>query len=88
MIIWSQLEAAYNFDQDFTSLHIHERLTEHHFNLDPSSKMRNHLAEDVLNKSMHYLMIVSDNFNTAIKDPAVSEPMMHYNCTNVLILCL
>ena len=57
-ILWSQLVAAYNFDQTNTSIHIHEKLTEQHFQLDPADRMRNHLAEDVLDKRMLYLMQV------------------------------
>ncbi|KAK3746723.1 hypothetical protein QZH41_018762, partial [Actinostola sp. cb2023] len=56
-ILWSQLLAAYNYDQEQTSIHIHEKLTEQHFHLDPAAKMRNHLAEDVLDKKMLYLML-------------------------------
>ena len=49
---------AYNYDQREFSLSFHEKLTEEHFNLDASSKMRNHLAEDVLDKRMFSLMKV------------------------------
>lgn len=35
---------------------IHNKLTEEHINLTPSSKMRNELAIQVLNKDMLYLM--------------------------------
>lgn len=41
---------AYKFDQTTTSIHIHEQLKQEHFNLDPALQMRNHLAEDVLDK--------------------------------------
>lgn len=58
-ILWSQLLEAYNFDQNSRSSHIHEKLTEQHFHLDPADKMRNHLAEDVLDKRMLYLMQVN-----------------------------
>lgn len=40
------------------SLPIHERLKEDHFNLTPSLRMRNGLAEDVLDKQMLSLMMV------------------------------
>lgn len=50
---------AYNFDQRAFSSSFHEKLTEEHFHLDPSSKMRNHLAEEVLDKRMFSLMEVS-----------------------------
>ena len=47
------------FDQRAFSLSFHEKLTEENFHLDPSSKMRNHLAEEVLDKRMFSLMEVS-----------------------------
>ncbi|KAL9967256.1 hypothetical protein ACROYT_G025450 [Oculina patagonica] len=55
-ILWSHLVEAYKFDQECTSIHIHEKLKEEHFNLDPALRMRNHLAEEVLDSKMHYLM--------------------------------
>ena len=36
----------------------HHKLTVEHFQLDPASKMRNHLAEDVLDRNMLALMKV------------------------------
>ena len=50
------MKAAYEYDQSKTSIHLHDKLTEAHFNLDPAQKMRNHLAKEVLDKQMHYLM--------------------------------
>ena len=49
---------AYKFDQSCTTIHLHEKLTEDHFNLDPSLRMCNHLAEDVLGRRMLFLMKV------------------------------
>jgi len=37
---------------------IHNKLTSEHFELDAASKMRNHLAEDVLDRNMLELMKV------------------------------
>ena len=37
---------------------LHHKLTVDHFQLDPVSKMRNHLAEDVLDRNMLALMKV------------------------------
>lgn len=48
-----------NFDQGEFSLSLHEKLTMDHFELDPASKMRNHLAEDVLDRNMLNLMKVN-----------------------------
>ncbi len=38
---------------------LHNKLTHHHFDLDGRSKMRNSLAEDLLDEKMLYLMEVS-----------------------------
>lgn len=57
------LETSYRRIQTtLTSIHIHEKLTEEHFQLDPALRMRNHLAEDVLDKRMHLLIKVMDTF--------------------------
>jgi hypothetical protein len=58
VIIWKQFIEAFNFDQDTFSLSLHEKLTIQHFELDPASKMRNSLAEDVLDKKMLSLIKV------------------------------
>ena len=56
-ITWSQWEQAYEWDQmNIVSLHRH--LTRDHiYNLSNSNKMRNHLAEQVLNMDMLNLML-------------------------------
>ena len=51
-IQWSHLYEAYRWDQSRNSIKLHGRLTEVHFNLGYASRMRNHLAEDVLSKKM------------------------------------
>lgn len=57
-ITWAQLKAAYDWDQNSFSLPLHQKLTLQHFELDPSSKKRNHLAENVLDSKMLFLMQV------------------------------
>lgn len=54
-IVWEHWEECFkfNFQNGFS---IHNKLTEEHINLTPSSKMRNELAIQVLNKDMLYLM--------------------------------
>lgn len=44
--------------QNNNSFPIHERLKADHFHLTPSSRMRNGMAEDVLDKRMLFLMQV------------------------------
>lgn len=55
-VTWKKFKDAYNWDQSSFSLPVHEKLTTQHFDLDPASKMRNHLAEDVLDDRMLFLM--------------------------------
>ena len=60
-IYWSHWKEAYHGDQMSNSMPLHERLKEDHFNLTPSSRMRNGLAEDILDKRMLLLMMVNNN---------------------------
>ncbi|XP_078364270.1 uncharacterized protein LOC144648637 [Oculina patagonica] len=60
-IIWEHFVNAFHYDQGECSLPTHEKLTLEHFHLDPASKMRNHLAEDVLDKNMLRLMKLYTN---------------------------
>ncbi|XP_078384405.1 uncharacterized protein LOC144666868 isoform X1 [Oculina patagonica] len=55
-VTWQQFRQAFNWDQECFSLPLHERLTPQHFELDSAAKMRNHLAEDVLDCKMLFLM--------------------------------
>ena len=61
-ILWKHLMDAYKFDQTLKAIHIHEKLTEEHFHLDQALRIRNHLAEDVLDNRMHFLIKVMDTF--------------------------
>jgi len=65
-VTWQQFKDAFNWDQKSFSLPLHEKLTDQHFNLDPASKMRNHLAEDVLDDKMLFLMQVKEAINLII----------------------
>ena len=51
MVVWAQWQDAYQWDRR-NPLQIHHRLTHEHVYLDSASKMRNHLAEDVLDANM------------------------------------
>ncbi|VDI20706.1 Hypothetical predicted protein [Mytilus galloprovincialis] len=54
-IVWEHWESAYKYNiQD--GFPIHKNLTNDHIEVTPVSKMRNHLAADVLNTDMLYLM--------------------------------
>lgn len=59
VIVWDHWYKAYQWDKcSNTHIRVHRKLTDEHFNLDSSSKMRNHLAEDVLDSNMLHLMEV------------------------------
>ena len=50
-ITWDMWENAYNWNNE-NVCHLHHRLTYEHINPSTTDKMRNHLAEEVLNDSM------------------------------------
>ena len=54
-IVWEHWEEAFNFNYQ-RGLRIHNKLTKDHINLTGANKMRNKLAELVLNRDMLYLM--------------------------------
>ena len=63
-ITWQMMKDAYNWDQSSFSLPLHERLTPLHLELDPAARMRNHLAEDLLDRKMLFLMqVLNDTLN-------------------------
>lgn len=60
VILWKNWVDAYEFSNSQPMI-IHPQLTRQHIYISEMDKMRNHLAEDVLDKKMLYLMKVSDN---------------------------
>jgi hypothetical protein len=58
LLLGTNLRQLSQWDQDNFSLPLHEKLTLDHFELDSAAKMRNHLAEDVLDNKMLFLMQV------------------------------
>ena len=54
-IVWEHFEAAYAFNQ-LSGLRVHRHLTKEHIELTSASKLRNRLAEQVLDKDMLFLM--------------------------------
>ena len=54
-IYWRYFVDAYEWDKRSNYLRIHRKLTNDHFHLNSTLKMRNHLAEHVLNRDMSYL---------------------------------
>lgn len=60
-IRWEHWIHAFEWDWEHHSLPIYQRLSRDHLFLDCKSKMRNHLAEDVLNGDMLRLMQVQSS---------------------------
>ncbi len=57
-ILFEQWVSAFKWDQSHHTMKLHPKLTHDHFELDGRSKMRNGLAEDLLDGNMLYLMEV------------------------------
>ena len=55
-ILWEHFYNAYMWDLSTNPFTVHKNLSNEHFNLTGESKMRNHLAEEVLNKDMLHLV--------------------------------
>ena len=53
---WDHFYDAYIWDQKNHNLRLHRKLTNDHFHLNNALKMRNHLADQVLNSDMLFLM--------------------------------
>ncbi|XP_052258149.1 uncharacterized protein LOC127862916 [Dreissena polymorpha] len=59
-IQWQMFTDFFNWDQQ-NALQTHKKLSREHFHLDSQLKMRNHLAEDVLNSEMLHSMKLYKN---------------------------
>ncbi|CAG2206495.1 unnamed protein product [Mytilus edulis] len=55
-IEWNHFKRAYSWDISTHPFPVHHKLSQDHFYLTSEAKMRNHLAEDVLNADMYHLM--------------------------------
>ena len=67
-ITWNNFISIYKWDVNHNTVRYYEKLTDSHFFLDTSLKMRNHLADEVLNKRMLELT------NELIKNNPAAEP--------------
>ena len=72
MIFWKYFTDAYKWDKG-NFLRLHRRLTNEHFNLNSTLKMRNYLAEQVLNNDMVYLIT---EYQKTLEDPHIVEPLL------------
>ena len=52
-ISWEHWVNAFKWDRETNAFPLHRKLTNEHLFLSQESKMRNHLAEDVMNGEMH-----------------------------------
>lgn len=59
-ILWTHWKRAYEYDRSMGIRTFH-RLSDEHFELTPTSRMRNHLADEVLCPRMEEVMLVRIN---------------------------
>ena len=73
-IIWRQWTDAVHWDRNINSRLIHFRVTQEHLYPNSSQKMRNHLAEEMLNNEMLYLMKCYRDYlnNSTVLEPAIT----------------
>ena len=72
-IVWKYWRQAYEWDSS-NPIQIHRKLTRNHIELDNCAKVRNHLAEQVLDDDMQYLMCQfqqSLSTNVLVLDPTL-----------------
>ena len=70
MITWEMWRDAYQWDRRNNYLPIHRKLSQEHFYLTTTLKMRNHLAEEVLNQDMLYLF---QHYQQSLPDPSLLD---------------
>ena len=81
-IVWEHFEDAYAFNQQ-SGLRIHRHLTKEHIELTSASKMRNRLAEQVLDKDMLFLM---KSYQATVNEPErLSATIQLLEKTSVLV---
>lgn len=76
LIVWNYWIKAYNWDKNHNPMRVHRKLTNDHIFLNRISKMRNHLAEQVLDCDMLHLMT---KYQESLKDGS------HLQCTIELL---
>ncbi|CAC5382466.1 unnamed protein product [Mytilus coruscus] len=72
-IVWEQCINAAKWDEEKNSRRVHYKLTSSHLHPDSAEKIRNHLAEEVLNEDMLHLMKEYRNslLNGVVLDSAI-----------------
>ncbi|KAL9977997.1 hypothetical protein ACROYT_G015469 [Oculina patagonica] len=88
-IVFKSWKDAFQWDQENHSLPLHKKLTDAHFDLNPRSRMRNFLAEDVLDERMLFLMEKYKehlaSIGKAAEATALEEPIKFLQYTSQLI---
>ena len=81
-VVWDHIEEAINFNTQL-GFRIHRHLTREHVDLTSANKMRNKLAEQVLDKDMLFLM---KSYQTSIDNPErLSSTIAVLENTSVLV---
>jgi hypothetical protein len=83
-IVWDHWFKAYQWDISSNTLKVYQKLTQDHFFLNSELKMRNKLAEDVLDENMLHLMeVYSDSLGEKANELASSVELLKN--TSVLV---
>lgn len=85
-ILWEHWEEAYKFNF-INGVSIHHKLTKEHVDLTPSNKMRNHLALEVLDRNMLYLMLAYAKANKVSEKLTGTLKFLENTSTLVEIFC-
>lgn len=83
-VIWDHWYKAYQWDITNNTFKVYQQLTQDHFFLNSQLKMRNRLAEDVLNESMLHLMQLYQK-SIAEKGNEISKSIELLEQTSVLV---
>jgi hypothetical protein len=81
-MVWQQWVDAYNYDKS-NSISTFRRLTDDHFYLNSASRMRNHLADDVLGEEMMNLIQVFEECQYAMTGSCKPTIRMVYLPKNI-----
>ncbi|CAC5395429.1 unnamed protein product [Mytilus coruscus] len=82
-IVWEQWINVAKLDEEKNSRRVHYKLTSSHLHPDSAEKMRNHLAEEVLNEDMLHLM---KEYRTSLLHGVVLDSAIEYlENTTILI---
>ncbi|XP_062587022.1 uncharacterized protein LOC134248629 [Saccostrea cucullata] len=83
-IEWNHFRKAYIWDISSHAFPVHHKLSQEHLFMTPEAKMRNHLAEDVLDGNMLHLMELYQE-SLGLEGSQLDVTVKLLKCTSVLI---